>query len=295
MRLLRRNPGPVERAGRYGALRAEAHDHVRDLLDAKRRSVSKPVEVPGLGEGAQFSPGHVDAPVPPDLGAAKERLSARASSPRARSWVLGSPHVPQRRFRVGETLHIATPPYAGREPVPGDGTLADDQLECTSMVLHFPGTDWTWVSLLIDFVPHRSLYSRAQIRPFLPYVYGWRMITDGPDCHESVAGGFAMMVTSRRLDGSDAQQDLYYQYTAYTEHQSGTRFLRGPDGDSDGYAFQFGNEAPEFTAPGGRFYTAAISAFVTTSLDGPMPPARPLRNAAAAISGRMPFVVIARR
>ncbi|MFI0242115.1 hypothetical protein [Streptomyces sp. NPDC016845] len=63
----------------------------------------------------------------------------------------------------------------------------------------------------------------------------------------------------------------------------------------EGYAFRFGNEAPEFTAPRGRFHSAAVSVSVTTSLDGPMPPTEPLRNSTTSISGRMPFVVIARR
>lgn len=111
MRFPRRGPRPVERAGQYGTLQDEAHAHITSLLDARLHTGLPPPKAAGS-----------EVPAPPDLAAAEARLSARVSSPRARarSWVLGSPYVPQRRLRVGKTLHIATPPYAGHYPAPAD-------------------------------------------------------------------------------------------------------------------------------------------------------------------------------
>jgi len=130
----------------------------------------------------------------------------------------------------------------------------------------------------------------AQVRPYVPFNYRWADRSYIATAHNR--GAFGVFVTSQDLSGGNSQIEQNHQYWIFDDGTGWFEQHNNPawfDADSD-HALSFGNVAPWFFIQPGRIYSAAVWCWGECDANGLGATAS---FAAAAVSARMPFLVVA--
>ena len=131
----------------------------------------------------------------------------------------------------------------------------------------------------------------AQVRPYVPYDYLWAVKSYLATAHNR--GVFGVFVSSRDLGGGNDQVELNHQHwifngsSAWFDQQNNPSYFAT---DSD-HALSFASAAPWFFIVPGRIYSAAVWCYGDCDASGLALPTA--SYAVAAISARMPFLVVA--
>jgi hypothetical protein len=206
-----------------------------------------------------------------------------------------------------ETIDVFGPPYAGQGTELKGGTHQQQQAVANRTtgsfrIVHTIGREggfsYAAAALWTHFMrkspgspPGQGNPGLAQVRPFVPFDYGWQDKSYVAPAHNH--GGFGVFVSSEDLAGGDRQTDQNHQYWIFSDGTSWYQTHRNPaaPGLDHDHALSFGDQAPWFFIRPGRMYSAAVWCFGECDAHGVT--IEQASFAQAAIVARMPFLVIA--
>jgi hypothetical protein len=206
-----------------------------------------------------------------------------------------------------ETLDVFGPPYSsqGSERQGGDHkqqSATADRTTGVMTLLHNIGQEggWSYVAaaLWVNFMrrtpgspPGQGNTGIAQVRPFAPFSNRWTSMSFIAPTRNKL--GFGVFVQSEDLSGGDRRKEQDHRYLYVNDSTDWYQAHENPNWPSSNFehALSFNNQAPWFLIRPGRIYSAAVWCWGSCDAHGAT--IEQASFAAAAVTARMPFCVVA--
>jgi hypothetical protein len=206
-----------------------------------------------------------------------------------------------------ETIDVFGPPYAGQGTELQGGPHQQQQavanrttgsFRIVHTIGHEGGFSYAAAAIWTHFMrkspgspPGQGKTGLAQVRPYVPFDYGWQHKSYVAPAHGH--GGFGVFVASEDLAGGDRRTEQNHQYWIFADGTSWYQTHHNPAFSSldHDHALTFGDQAPWFVIHPGRIYSTAVWCFGECDAHGAT--IEQASYAQAAIVARMPFLVIA--
>ena len=206
-----------------------------------------------------------------------------------------------------ETLDVSGPPYSGQgsERQGGDHkqqSATADRTTGIMTLLHNIGHEggWSYVAaaLWVNFMrrspgspPGQGNTGVAQVRPFAPFSNQWTSMSFIAPTRNKL--GFGVFVQSEDLSGGDRRTEQDHRYLYVNDSTDWYQAHENPNFPSSNFehALSFNNQAPWFLIRPGRIYSAAVWCWGSCDAHGAT--IEQASFAAAAVTARMPFCVVA--